>query len=195
MKLSRRDALRHVTAMMGGIALVGADRILAGQFGSGNSDSLFTTEEVAWLDEVAETILPETDTPGARAAEVGAFIALMVTDVYDHHDQGTFREGMNTMERLCIERYGTGFMGCKPEQRTAFLVQQDQEQHALTNSENAEGDDQSSHYFRMIKELTLLGYFTSEIGYTKAMRYIEVPGRWDPCVPYTEGERTWARHA
>jgi hypothetical protein len=52
-----------------------------------------------------------------------------------------------------------------------------------------------AHYFRMMKELTLLGYFTSEIGYTKAQRYVESPGRFDPCVPYRVGEKSFAPHA
>ena len=55
--------------------------------------------------------------------------------------------------------------------------------------------DVPTHYFRMMKELALLGYFTSEIGYTKAMRYVESPGRFDPCIPYTPGEPAWAPHA
>jgi len=52
-----------------------------------------------------------------------------------------------------------------------------------------------AHYFRMMKELAMLGYFTSEIGYTKVMRYAEVPGRFDPCLPYTPGDPAWADHA
>ena len=55
--------------------------------------------------------------------------------------------------------------------------------------------DAPTHYFRMMKELALLGYFTSEIGYTKAMRYVESPGRFDPCTPYAKGEPAWASHA
>ena len=55
--------------------------------------------------------------------------------------------------------------------------------------------DAPAHYFRMMKELALLGYFTSEIGYTKAMRYVESPGRFDPCAPYTPGDPSWASHA
>ncbi|MGH7634136.1 MAG: gluconate 2-dehydrogenase subunit 3 family protein, partial [Gemmatimonadaceae bacterium] len=54
---------------------------------------------------------------------------------------------------------------------------------------------QPAHYFRMMKELALLGFFTSEIGYTKVLRYTEVPGRFDPCLPYTQGEPAWAAHA
>ena len=47
----------------------------------------------------------------------------------------------------------------------------------------------------MMKELALLGYFTSEIGYTQAQRYEETPGQWIPCAPYTKGEPAWAPHA
>jgi hypothetical protein len=54
--------------------------------------------------------------------------------------------------------------------------------------------DAPSHYFRMMKELAMLGYFTSEIGYTQAQRYAESPGRFDPCLPYKKGETSWAPH-
>lgn len=54
---------------------------------------------------------------------------------------------------------------------------------------------QPAHYFRMMKELALLGYFTSKIGCTQALRYVEAPGRFDPCLPYTPGEPAWASHA
>jgi hypothetical protein len=57
------------------------------------------------------------------------------------------------------------------------------------------GADARPHYFRLIKELTLLGYFTSEIGCTQALRYIETPGRFEPRVTYTAGEKAWAAHA
>jgi hypothetical protein len=56
-------------------------------------------------------------------------------------------------------------------------------------------EDEPPHYFRMMKELALLGYFTSEIGYTRAMRYIESPGRFDPDVPVGPGDRSWAPHS
>ena len=52
--------------------------------------------------------------------------------------------------------------------------------------------DEPTHYFRMMKEPTLLGYFTSEIGHMRAMEYLESPGRFDPDVPYTRGDKTWA---
>ena len=145
------------------------------------------------LDEVAETILPETKTPGAKAAQVGPFMALMVTDTYDEGDQTIFRDGMRKLDAACQAMHRTSFMEATPPQRLALLEQLDREQKAYMDARH--GDDTPAHYFRMMKELALLGYFTSEIGYTKAMRYAETPGRFDPCVPYTPGETAWAPHA
>ena len=71
----------------------------------------------------------------------------------------------------------------------------DQRQEAAPGTPTAITADAPAHYFRMMKELALLGYFTSEIGYTQAQRYVESPGRFDPCVPYTPGEKAWAPHA
>ena len=98
----------------------------------------------------------------------------------------------------------TGFMAATPAQRLALLEQIDKEQKKYMDDRDAKQaaatdaapvPDTPPHYFRMMKELTLLGYFTSEIGYTKAMRYVEAPGRFDPCAPYKPGETSWAQHA
>lgn len=151
----------------------------------------FTTDDVAWLDEVAETILPETETPGAKAAEVGAFIALMVTDTYSPEEHQDFRAAMDDIEESCRKRFGAGIVDASPEQRHELLAELDRDQWQLQQDA---GDEEDSHPFRGIKWLTLLGYFTSEIGYTQAMRYRETPGRYEPCVPY-DGGPSWARHA
>ena len=81
----------------------------------------------------------------------------------------------------------------------------DREQHAVMEDRvpkrrvrapgSAPASDEPAHYFRMMKELTLLGYFTSEIGCTQAMRYVESPGRFDPNAPHAPGDRSWASHA
>lgn len=243
--IDRREAVRRVTALLGGVALVGGNALLTGcredrEEGSevGTETQPFTQEEIAFLDEVADTILPETSTPGAKAAGVGPFMAVMVTDCYYPPEQETFREGMRQVEQRCREMHGAGFMQATAQQRLALLEQLDREQktemdrragQAATPGEpepapalpddSTAGDaylpdqrqeeagtpdvggaaaiaaDAPPHYFRMMKELALLGYFTSEIGYNQAMRYVEAPGRFDPCVPYTEGEPAWAPHA
>lgn len=197
--IDRREAIRRVSALLGGIALVGGSTLLTAcereqprAAASGAGAGRFTTDDIAFLDEVAETILPETKTPGAKAAQVGAFMALMVTDTYDERDQQIFRDGMRQLDAACHTMHSVSFMAATPAQRLALLEQLDREQKAYMD---ARKDDDPAHSFRMMKELTLLGYFTSEIGYTQAMRYVETPGRFDPCVPHTAGETTWAPHA
>lgn len=194
--IDRREAIRRVSALLGGIALVSESALLTGcrdrSADRGSEPARFTSSDVAFLDEVAETILPETKTPGAKAAKVGAFMALMVTDAYEPSDQKIFREGMQKLDDACRTKHNTAFMSATPEQRLAVLEEIDREQKTYMDGK---AEEAPAHYFRMMKELTLTGYFTSEIGYTQAMRYTETPGRFDPCVPYTPGETIWASHA
>jgi len=157
------------------------------------------------LDEIAETILPETATPGAKAAKTGAFMALMVTDAYTEPAQRAFRDGMRQLDDACRRANNASFMTASATQRLALLAALDREQKTVMEERAnaprsrapaaAPAEDRPAHYFRMMKELALLGYFTSEIGYTRAMRYLETPGRFDPCAPHAPGDRTWASHA
>lgn len=204
--IDRREAIRRVSALLGGVALVSESALLAGcrpdRTPGGQAGVHFSTDDIAFLDEVADTILPETSTPGAKAAKVGAFMAVMVVDTYEPDNQQVFRDGMKQLDDACQTMNGTAFMKATPDQRLALLERLDQEQKAYMDkraaARTANGADQQEtppHYFRLMKELTLLGYFTSEIGYTKAMRYAESPGRYDPCLPYAAGETIWAPHA
>src|SRR3989442_3345381 len=195
--IDRREAIRRVTALLGGMALVGGSSLVSaceraqrGAAAAREGAGSFTARDIAFLDEVAETILPETKTPGAKAAQVGPFMALMVTDTYEERDQAVFRDGMRQLDEACRTMHHTAFLEATPPQRLGLLEQLDREQKAYMDARR--GDDTPVHYFRMMKELVLLGYFTSEIGYTQAMRYAETPGGFDPCVPYTPGETTWA---
>ena len=194
--IDRREAIKRVTALLGGIALGGSGLLGAVESAHARAAKVtsarsqvgaFTAQDIALLDEVADTILPETKTPGAKAAHTGAFMALMVTDSYDDGQQATFRDGLQKLN-------AAGFMAKAPAERLAFLEQLDKDAKAYMDS-RPRGGNAPTHYFRQIKELTLLGYFTSEIGVTQAMRYRETPGRYDPCVPYTPGETAWAGHA
>lgn len=187
--MDRREAIKTVTLLLGGTALAGSgllgavERAHARAAKPGPQVGAFTAQDIALLDEVGDTILPETKTPGAKAAHVGAFMALMVTDTYDERNQGVFSDGIKQL---------AGFMELTPAQRLAKLEQLDREAKSYMDS-RAQGAP--PHFFRLMKELTLLGYFTSEIGVTQAQRYRESPGSFDPCVPYNPGETAWAAHA
>ena len=239
--IDRREAVRRVTALLGGIAFVGGPRLLhatehdahpraALLAESARGVGPFTAADVAFLNEVAETMLPATSTPGAKAAKVGPFMALMVNDTYDAGEQQIFRDGMKAIDEASQTAYGVRFMRARPRQRLQLLERLDREQKKYMDArdvaQKARGAeigkksdafvpgqrkemapapganpaaaitaDSPTHYFRMMKELALLGYFTSEIGYTQAQRYVESPGKFEPCVPYKRGERAWAPHA
>jgi hypothetical protein len=220
MTITRREVIQQVAAMLGGAALIGGDRLLAVSFDEGaftramaQGVGTFTAADVALLDEIAETILPETSTPGAKAAKTGAFMALMVTDVYSDAAQQVFRDGMGSVDEACQNRHGIAFLQATPAERLIIVEALDREQKQVMDARvpapsnrapasSASALEKSSelrriepHYFRMMKELALLGYFTSEIGCTKALRYIEAPGRFDPCAPHAPGDRSWAGHA
>lgn len=198
--IDRREAVKRVSFMLGGIALVGSSSGLLAACGKAERGAVattgtgsFTAEDIAFLDEVADTILPTTaKSPGAKDAKTGAFIALMVTDTYSPEDQKIFRDGMTALDAASkAANGGATFMAATPAQRTAVLTTLDKEQFEFQKVRK----EQPQHYFRMIKELTMLGFFTSEIGYTKAMRYVESPGPFQPCVPAVPGELIWASHA
>ena len=193
--INRREAMRRVSAMLGGVSFIGGTALLEGcaSYQAGDyTGNLFSAQDIALLDEIADTILPATDTPGARAAGVGPFIAVMVTDTYYPDDQAIFLDGLETIEATSRQRFGAGIMDITPAQRLALVEALDREQFEHMNN-NAPGAP--AHYFRMMKQLTLLGYFTSEIGYTQAMRYQEVPGRFEPCTELSPDDTIWADHA
>src|SRR6185436_12934 len=221
--ISRRAAVFRVSALLGGAALIGSSAWITGcrtEKTAATDSEAFTNDDVAYLDEIADTILPTTSTPGAKAAKTGAFMALMVRDTYSDEDEKTFRDGMQKLNDASkAKNGGKSFMEATPAQRLALLEELDREQHDYSEKQRAEAKKKSddfltgqqtpspqantatqitaeppNKYFGMMKQLALLGYFTSEIGVTQAQRYMEAPGRWDPCIPY-DGKPSWAGHA
>ncbi len=192
--LDRREAVQRLAAALG-VALLGDPHAVWASVQSkgdgGREIAGYTADEIALLDDIADTILPETHTPGARAAHVGSFMAVMVADCYEPRDQEIFRRGMLQLDRTCKRRTGHPFHAASPSARLALLRVLDQQQKAHTDHMKP-GD--APHYFHLMKSLALLGYFTSEIGCTQAQRYTEAPGRYDPCVPYVRGTPSWAEH-
>ncbi len=175
------------------MSLIGQSAWLAGcTTAASASRELFSASDVVLLDEIADTILPRPRRRARRRPASGQFIATMVTDTYDPREQRVFRDGLGTLERESRKQNGGGFMASSPAQRLALLERLDREAIEYMRQP---GSSDRPHYFRMLKELTLLGYFTSEIGYTQAQRYVETPGRFDPCITYTVGDKAWAPHA
>src|ERR1700712_1543737 len=169
--MDRRELLKMITVLTGG-AFIGGEMLLTGCKNEPEmGGAAFNAQDVAFLDEVADTILPATKSPGAKAAKVGQFMTVMVNDCYTEKDQKVFHEGINKLNDASKKANGKSFMDSTPEQRTSFLTALDKE--AKEYQKNKKKDD-ASHYFTMMKQLTLFGYFASKEGATQALRYVRV---------------------
>jgi len=189
--MNRREAISSVALLMGG-TLLGAEAFMSGcklSDKGGASSIKFTLDHINFLNEMAETILPATATPGAKEAKVGEFMSVYVTDCYENKDQIIFMEGIKKLDEASTKFSGKTFLNSTPQQRHEVLVALDAEAKAYQKTKK---ETDPTHYFKMMKELTLLGFFTSEIGATKALRYVAVPGKYVGCIPYIKGDKAWA---
>ncbi|WP_257668187.1 gluconate 2-dehydrogenase subunit 3 family protein [Parapedobacter tibetensis] len=188
--MNRREALARVAWIMGG-TVVGANLFLEGCTRKATKDieSLFEPSTVDFLGDVADTILPPTSSPGAKEAGVGEFIPVMVKDCYTAEDQKIFLDGLGKLEDAAKEKFGRQFLELNADERTELIAAIDKEAKDYQKSKT---DEDPNHYFHLFKQLTLLGFFTSELGATKALRYVQVPGRYDGDFPYKKGDKAWA---
>lgn len=189
--MERRELLKMIAAATGA-AMIGVPAFVFGQEPVPAANNAFSAADVAKLDEIAETILPRTRTPGAKDAGVGLFMAQFATDCYTAANQATFRAGLADIDK----RAGGRFLSLKPEARTELLRALDAEARkqagAIAAASVADKKQMKPHYFTMIKQLAIFSFFTSEVGATKVLRYIAVPGRYDGDMPYEPGTPGWA---
>lgn len=183
--MKRREALTLTASLLGG-TIIGSGLFLSGcKAPSKENRFLIGEADLPLLDEIGESILPATaESPGAKAAQVGSFIQKMVNDCYGTGEAALLLDGLEQIDQKARSGYGKRFLGLDPEQRLEVLTPLDQ------LAREARGIGQP-HFFGMLKELTLWGYFSSEVGATMALRYNPVPGRYEGCVPYN-GENAWA---
>lgn len=186
--MNRREALSATAALFGG-TLVGAQVFLSGCSGQTEAIKEFTEDVILLLDDVGETIIPATvSSPGAKAARIGEFMKVIVTECYSPSEQTVFFEGVSSLKTRCDEKYNDDFISLTPEEKHEFLLNLDKE---AKDYERSRGESGSEHYFTMLKQLTIWGYFSSEPGATQALRFVPIPGRYDGCIDYVQGEGAW----
>ena len=170
--MNRRQSLACLSALAGQalfpvvLERFGLASIALAQDPDGWQPELLSPEQGRLLAEVVETIIPETDTPGAKAARVHVFVDLVLKHCVPAAEQEAVRRALDGI--------GGSFMQAAAPERRAQLGRID---------ETA---------FRLLKELTLVGYFTSEIGATRALAYDAVPGEYRGCLDLQPGQRAWA---
>lgn len=154
-QINRRDLIR-----------IGAGAVLAAPaaFAVADAPKFFTPAEFAMLDELTEMIIPADDhSPGARDAQVAAYIDARVAEAFEPKGQEDWRNGLKLVDGACRKMQGRAFMEASPEQRGAVLTHMSKnEMHPKTPEEE---------FFRELKHVTAHAYYTSKIGIHQEMEY------------------------
>ena len=197
--MDRREAVLKLTGILG---LTLSAPLLSGLLsgcntppkkkGEANGPLLIQNKHRDIITAIAEIIIPETDTPGAKEAKVPAFILLMLADCYSLQQQEAFFTELELFDKAAAQKYGQGFLQCSPPEQEAFVVQEENKSLALVKEPSQSLAEEIIPFFTILKELTLVGYFTSEIGATQALQYVPVPGQFHGSVPLRPNQKAWA---
>jgi hypothetical protein len=190
-RIDRREALRRAALLLGGTlsapviagVLAGCD---ASDSAATKTPSSLTPAQAELVASIAERIIPETDTPGARGAGVPRFIETMLAEYYTSSERSHFLDGLAGVDARAQRGCGRSFARCSTKEQHELLEQIDRETYASTAAAVP------PPFFRTMKELTILGYYTSKIGATRELQHRLVPGRYEGCVPLGKIGRTWA---
>ena len=172
--MNRRDALKAAGLIAGGALFASTGVLEACRTGT-PSGRVLSDEDQALAEEIADTLLPTTATsPGAKAAGTGAALNLILSDCYTPADQGAFNEGLKRFRAECRSARGKNFLALSRADRETFV-----------------GSVGRQAWFQPVRDLALGAYFSSEIGMTKALRYVRVPGKYVGCMPLQPGQPAW----
>jgi hypothetical protein len=201
--MDRRDLLKMIMATTG-VALVGGNA-LAYEMTSQVplSNTIFTPDDVILFNEIAEVVLPRTDTPGAKDANVGLMALILANDCYTKRERDTLVKGLKSLNEQSQKDYSSPYLLLNAQQKTVFVTQLDIDAKAYNNKQdihylsvtpydrNSKDDKLLPHYFTLIKQLTLFSFFTSKEGATKVLRYEAIPGKYNGDLPYKKGDKAW----
>ncbi len=192
MDLSRRDAIQRLSQIAGGVLSAPLLSALASGCRAEPrspewTPEVLTMDQVELLEALVDVIVPATDTPGAREAGVVVFIDTVLSSWLDPEDRDRFLAGLAEIDTAAQASQGNAFRSLEPDRQLAFLTQLD----ADASSAGGAGSGPPP-FFAGLKQLTLVGYYTSEVGATQELQWMAVPGRYDGDLPLEEVGRTWA---
>ena len=192
--MDRREALKRTAWIMGGAvsapAIMGILKGCAAKPTIDWTPVFLSSDQGVLVSQVAEIIIPKTDTPGAKDVGVPGFIDQILKECYSKEDQDKFLAELKTFDDDAKKEYGDPFIELDVEQQAAFVKKV---HDAAVNTEDV-GTPPQRPFILTLKELTMLGYFTSEPGATQVLQYNPVPGAYKGCIPVAEAGngKTWA---
>lgn len=161
------------------------------QIAQGPGLKTLNAQQDATVTTIAELIIPQTDTPGAKAVKVNQFIDLILSEWYDAPDTARFLAGLADVDARCQNLYGKRFTECAESQQTEILSALDEEALVLLRTTVADTTESAAikptgNFFQMMKKLTLIGYYTSEVGFEEELHASIIPPTHAGCAPIPE---------
>ena len=172
--MKRRVALKNLALAAGGLLALPSWAHGWSEESIPTGPDFLSSQLKALLAEVTETILPTTDTPGAKDLKIHVFVQKMLTDCYEPEVQENVIKGLETVEQEARKATGKQFATCSAAQRESILTQLE-----------VSAEPAISSFYKLVKDLTLQGYLTSEYYLTKHTNYKMIPGHFYGCVPVT----------
>ena len=202
--MDRRTLLKNTAIVLGGIASSSVTRaVLAGVDSRIEIEKpIFTAIQREKCSVLTEMIIPRTDTPGAIEAGVPHFVEVMVSDWYTDRERQIFFAGLESLDQYCTQNFEKRFLECSDQQRINALGRAEEDIKAYKAEADGmagEGEgsllpgpeDEGKPFFTKIKELTVLGYYTSEVGATEELRYDPMPMEYKD-IEFSEVGRQWS---
>jgi len=205
--MKRRDALKLIAGAAAVPALYSEDLFALGrkiheQLGPASALKTLNPHQNATVTAIAEMIIPATDTAGAKAARVNEFIDLILSDWSSEADSRRFLQGVAETGARSRKMFGKDFVNCNAQQQTELLTALDEEVTRLREANVQEREHASpalqesknpleKNFFYQMKRLTLIGYYTSEVGWTQELGRPPVHmGPYQACVPLSAAGKT-----
>ncbi|WP_262247660.1 gluconate 2-dehydrogenase subunit 3 family protein [Parapedobacter soli] len=145
------------------------------------------------VDELAETIIPETDTPGAKSSGVGATVLLLVEHCLGEEEQYVFLRGLMELDEYCMGKFGNVFARCDSVAKLQTLNHF--ESSAMFGGWFITKVRQrlfGKPFIVLVKDICVTAYCRSMEGATQALAYDPVPARYDACTQMAKGQCSWA---
>lgn len=187
--IDRKEALKRVSYLLGGtISAPTVLGFLSGCTASSAPTRNFSPEQIDFLAAVSDVIIPKTDTPSASEVGVPKFMDDMIFTIWDEKDRNNFLTKMEDFQQKAEQELGQPLTEASSEEQRNFI----QKEHDAVFGGNA--DWQAPRPFIwLMKEMTITGYFSTEVGMTQVLQYQMVPGSWNGCIPFEEaGGKVWA---
>lgn len=193
--MKRREALKSVAILLGGTLSATTMGVLFESFtvpSKLGEKIIFSAEDKKLLADFADIIMPATKgSGGAKLAGLGKFIPMMISECYPEKERSAFYKGLLVFRKNAVKDYKKDFSAMTVAERNRYVAAI-REEVIAKRVNKTDQDNPLITFFILGRDLTLLGYFSSEIGCTQARAYVQIPGKYDGSATLKSGQKSWA---